>query len=184
MSLINIYRGLIWTAAQWQSAFDGKQDVLANPAANNFLVGNGSAWQSQSLQSVRAIFRSYAYSSPQVLVDFNSGNSDWPVTIVLPTGFTRYRVAAGYISGADHTLTTATVGLFTAAGGTGTAIVTGGTAITLSSSSENTNNNTMALPINNSTTQSYTIMTLYLRVGTAEGAAATGIVTLTIAPLT
>ena len=116
-------------------------------------------------------------------VNFNSANSDTSISISLPTGFTRYLVSAVLISGANSSLTTATCGLFTGSGGTGTAIVTGASAITVSSASEGTNNNSQSLTINDADTQSYTNATLYFRVGTAEGSAATASVTITILPV-
>ena len=90
------------------------------------------------------------------------------------------------ISHASGTITTATAGLFTAAAGGGTAVVTGGSALTVSTASEGTNNNAQSMTINNAATQSYalaTVPTLYFRVGTAQGAARTADVTITIIPL-
>lgn len=116
-------------------------------------------------------------------VDFNAGNTDTQIRITLPAGFTRYRVANVFLSHASHTLTTATVGLFTAAAAAGTAIVTGATAVTVSATAESTNNNLQGLTVNNANTQSYSNATLYFRVATAEGAAATCDVTVVITPI-
>jgi hypothetical protein len=54
------------------------------------------------------------------------------IPIILPTGFTQYAIDSVIISGANTSLTTAKVALFTAAGGTGTQIIssTGVTAAT------------------------------------------------------
>lgn len=127
-----------------------------------------------------------AYAFPMTIaagVNFNSGNTDTAITVPLPPAFTRYLVSSCRISGASASLTTATCGLFTAAAGAGTAIVASGTAITVSTASENTNNNAQSLTVANGGTQSYTQPTLYFRVQTPQGSAATANVTLTIAAL-
>lgn len=119
----------------------------------------------------------------QASVNFNSANTDTSIPITIPTGFSRYRVAGVFISGASASISTATAGLFTASGGGGTAIVTGGSALTVTTASENTNNNMMSLNVNNSTSQSYNAATLFFRVGTPQGSAATGTVEIWIQPV-
>jgi len=121
--------------------------------------------------------------TPLTAVNFNDDNSDNAITITLPTGFTRYLVQALRISDASADITTATAGLFTAAAAGGTAIVTGGSAITVSTAAENTNNNSMSFTIANADTQSYDDLTLFFRVATAQGSAATATVSLFIIPL-
>ncbi len=116
-------------------------------------------------------------------VNFNAANTDTAITITLPTGYTRYHVQAVRLSNASGTLTTATAGLFTSAAGAGVAIVTGATAITVSTAAEDTLNNSMGFTVNNSATQSYTDTTLFFRVATAQGVAATGTVSIFIVPL-
>jgi hypothetical protein len=119
-------------------------------------------------------------------VDFNAGNTDTSFTMALPSWATRYLVSAVRISGASHDLSTATAGLFTQAAGAGTAIVTGASAITVTATADGTNNNAQAMTVNNGNTLSYTLSgfpTLYFRVATAEGAAATATVTIQITAL-
>jgi hypothetical protein len=116
-------------------------------------------------------------------VNFNSANTDNSITITLPTGRTRYIIYGVSISNASHTLVTATCGLFTAAAGGGVAIVSAGTAITVSATTDATVNNFQYVGVNSANTRSYTAGTLFFRVGTAEGAAATGDVTVAIVPL-
>lgn len=119
-------------------------------------------------------------------VDFNDDNSDTVIPITLPAGCTRFLVAGLRISGADGTCTTATFGLFTGAGGTGTAIVAGGSACTVSTELEGTNNNAQAATIVNSATQSYKLTdvpNLYFRIGTAQGVARTANVAVAIVAL-
>lgn len=116
-------------------------------------------------------------------VNFNSANTDTSIAITLPTGVTRYKISQVFISHASASITTATFGCFTGAGGTGIAFVAAGTAITVSTASENTNNNTMTTAAVNVNTLSYTAGTLFFRVGTAQGSAATADVAITITPL-
>ncbi|HEY6032059.1 MAG TPA: hypothetical protein VIU44_15920 [Gaiellaceae bacterium] len=118
-------------------------------------------------------------------VDFNAAG-DTAIALTLPTGFTRFIVTNVRISGASHSLTTATAGLFTGTSGTGVAIVTAASAITVSSSLDATNNNAQAMTVNNADTESYTLgatPNLYFRVATPEGAAATGTVSVSVIPL-
>ncbi len=180
---IDLFQSFIPTAAQWQGYFDSKQDVLGNPAPNNFLIGSGTQWQPQSLQNVQNLLGLSTFKLLSHVVDFNAGNTDTVFPVALPAGITRYLVDSVRISGASHTLVTATAGLFTAAAGAGVAIVTGASAITVATAAEDTNNNAMAFTVNNLNTQSYDAPNLYFRVGTAEGAAALATVTIVIRPL-
>lgn len=115
----------------------------------------------------------------QATVDFNTAG-DTAITFVLPRNWTRYNVNFVGLAGASHSLTTATAGLFTGAGGTGVAIVSAGTLITVSATADATNNNSQTLAVNNGNTTTYTVTTLYFRVATPEGAAATATVTLNL----
>ena len=118
-------------------------------------------------------------------VNFNSANTDNAITFTLPAGYTRYVYNAIYISHASQTLTTATCGVFTATGAGGTAVVASGSAITVSTASEDAANNTQSLTLEAgmSTTQSQTDLTVFFRVQTAQGAPATGDVTIQIRPI-
>jgi len=116
-------------------------------------------------------------------VNFNSANTDTQISFSLPPGFTRYRVLNVAVSGASASISTATAGLFTASGGGGTAIVTGGSAITVTSNAEDTNNNMMVMTLNNSNTQSHNETTLFWRVATPQGSAATANVSIVIQPV-
>lgn len=116
-------------------------------------------------------------------VNFNAANSDNPVVINLPAGYTRYRVEQIIISDASGTLTTATCGVFTVSSGGGMAIVTSGTAITVSTGADATVNNMQSLTINNQGTMSLNITPIFFRVQTAQGAPATGNVSVFYQPL-
>lgn len=116
-------------------------------------------------------------------VNFNAANSDTTLTIPIPPGFTQYVVTSVRIGGASHTLVTATCSLWTGAGGTGTAIVASGSAITVSATTAGSNNNTQSLTIANQNTEAYSNSSLFFRVQTAEGAAATATVVVEITPV-
>jgi hypothetical protein len=114
-------------------------------------------------------------------VNMNSATTDNAITFTLPTGTTTYKVEKVAVWGASHTLTTATAALYTAtggSGGSGVGIVSDG-AINNTSGTADTALNMQDLTIASATT-AFTDTTLYFRVGTAEGAAATANVTLTL----
>jgi hypothetical protein len=123
-------------------------------------------------------------------VNFNSANSDNAIAIALPAGFTRFRFIEGTISNASHTLVTATCGVFTAAAAGGVALVASATPVTVSATADATLNNAQLLAVTGAASGTSfaaaglaTPNTIYFRVQTAEGAAATGDVTILIRPL-
>lgn len=111
-------------------------------------------------------------------VNFNSANTDNAIPFTMPTGFTRMMPFRFTIQNASHSLTTATLGIFSATAAGGVAIVAAGTAIALSAATDATLNNAQTVgPINNATFLAASLATpntVYFRTGTAEGAAATG----------
>jgi len=115
-------------------------------------------------------------------VNFNAV-ADTQIPIILPNGCTRYQVTGVRISGASASLTTSQVGLFTAAAGGGVPVVASGTAVTVATASDATNNNSQSLTVANSGTESYTAASLFFRVTTPQGSAATGTVTVTVQPM-
>lgn len=123
------------------------------------------------------------FSSAILGVNFNAPNTDNAIQIALPSGYTRYRVDAVMLSGANATLTTATCGLFTSTGGSGATIVTGGTAITVSQTGVDAVNNLQFFTLQNQNTIAYSDTVLYFRVFGAQGSAATGNVTINYKPL-
>lgn len=117
-------------------------------------------------------------------INFNSVG-DTAIKVSLPAGYTRYTLGSVRIGGASGSLTTATCGLFTGPGGSGTAIVTSGSAITVNTASDGTNNNTQSLTVNNGNTQSYTVAgfpTLYFRVTNPEGSPVTANIQFVLIP--
>lgn len=126
----------------------------------------------------------YPVSSNAVLkgVNFNSANTDNAIAIPVPNGAVGYLPITTRICNASHDISTATFGLFTAAAGGGTPIIAGGTAITVTATALGSNNNAMNVGSTNAQTLAFAPATtpLYFRVGTAEGAAATADVVLTL----
>jgi hypothetical protein len=111
----------------------------------------------------------------------NQTTTDLPtITVLYPTGFTRFRVTGVFVSHASVSLTTATLGVFTAAGGTGTTIVTDAALSGITTASENTAANSISMTLASQTTTSYNLSGLIPRVGTAQGTAATADITITV----
>lgn len=119
-------------------------------------------------------------------VNFNSANTDNAIQVPIPSTALGYLVTGLRIFNASQTLTTATFGLFTQTGAGGTAIIAAATAITVSTASFGTNNSAQLVTPANANTQAFNsggstpAGTLQFRVGTAQGAAATGDVELQI----
>lgn len=111
-------------------------------------------------------------------VNFNVTNTDYPIGISLPVGYTRWRCDRIVVSGASGTLTTATVGVFTAAAAGGTAIVTTGSALTVTSGTADTNNNAQNLTIANQNTIVFSDTQIFFRVQNPQGTAASANVTV------
>ena len=154
--------------------------------SGNITPGLLAAWATDGvIQDAGVTFTNtyglFSYTKQQI--NFNSTNTDNPLLINLPAGYTRYRVSMIVISNASQTLTTATCGVFTQSGALGTAIVTTGSAITVSQSAADTINNMQLLSVNNQNTMSLVDTTLYFRVQIAQGVAATGTVTIFYQPL-
>ena len=116
-------------------------------------------------------------------VNFGAANTDNPITISLPQGFTRYLVQNVYISGASADISAATCSLWTGAGGTGVSIVPSASAVTVSATADATVNNLQSAPVTDSGTRSYTSTTLYFRTQTAASGSPTASVTIRYASL-
>jgi hypothetical protein len=157
-----------------------------NVYANDFVIG-AAAGTVSSTSSGATVGLGHAGYWTYFLkgINFNSATTDNKIVITLPSGITTYYVQSVMIWGASHTLTTATASLWTAAGGTGTAICAD-QAITITSGTANTNLNFQTLTLNTNPaagTICFTSNPLYFRIGTAEGAAATANVNIIIHPL-
>jgi hypothetical protein len=113
-------------------------------------------------------------------VNFNAATTDHAVAITAPTAY--YTVEGVIILNASHTLTTATGGLFTAVSGGGTPIAAD-QALTVTGAAVGSVNSAMSLTVTDAPLTTLNAGTLYFRIGTAEGAAATADVKVRCKPL-
>lgn len=157
----------------------GGEDILCNDvivgaspaAAQNPVAGTaGVSPPGGAIASVKYTLRG---------VNFNSSATDNILTLNVPTGAKNYIFDGIWITNASHTLVTATLGVFSGAGATGTTIAAD-QAITVTNGTANTALNTQALTMSPAATIAFNYSTLYVRVGTAEGAAATADVTIVL----
>jgi len=111
-----------------------------------------------------------------------NATGDTGIAIVLPTGYTRYKITDVTVAHASIALSTATLGVYTAVSAGGQAIVTTAALSAITATTDNTAANMLSMTIAD-TTGSTTAQTLYAHVGTAQGAAATADVSVTIIPL-
>jgi len=107
------------------------------------------------------------WSSPAVSINLNVAG-DNTISIPLPSGFTRITAVQVQFSGASGNISTATFGVFTATGGGGAALLPAGTAFTITTAADNTNNNAQELNVTNVVTESYLPISnqLFVRIGT------------------
>lgn len=152
----------------------GGEDILCNDAVIGVASGPGQTGLSPG-QPIGGGMNSAKYSLRAV--DFNSAATDHPITISLPTGAKNYTIESISITNANHTLVTATLGVFSAAGGTGTTMAAD-QAITVTNGTANTALNFQSLTLSPAATIAFNFTQLFVRIGTAEGAAATADVTI------
>ena len=156
---------------------------LAAAQGSIYLRSDGAPYVNKDGSTVWAELVPQSIEIRLIGVNFNSANTDNAVNIVLPPGFTRYRISGIFIMHASASISTATFGVFTSPAGAGTAIVNAATALTVVTASESTNNNMQVVSANNVNTLCYNNSTLYFRVGTAQGSAATADVVFGLNPL-
>lgn len=116
-------------------------------------------------------------------VNMNSATTDNSLTIQLPTGVSRYAVSSVWLNNASASISTATIGVFTAASAGGQTIAAD-QAITVTATATATNNNAQSLTLTHASTEAYSSTTLFVRVGTPQGSAATADVIVTVNYLT
>jgi hypothetical protein len=146
------------TPSIWNPS-DGGTGQTSAGTAGQVLTSNGSIYQPTDPGVQKSCFRN---------VDFSQANHDNQITINSPTS--TYAIFRIFIANASASLTTATLGVFSATGGGGTPIITA-TAVTVATNAANTNNNMQAIYVG-STTQSWNFTTLQARtVATASGTA-------------
>jgi hypothetical protein len=138
------------------------------PFPNAPLAGaTGGGNPSVSVAQAQALL-GLGYIAISVPVNFNAVG-DTPIDIPLPQGFSTYAVDNVFIANASAPLNAAKFGLFTQAGGAGSAIVPGGTAVTVSSAAPDTANNTQQIALGPGLSESFNVSRLYFRVTTAAG---------------
>ena len=131
-----------------------------------------------TFQNTQALFR-----ADITAVNFNQINFDNQILINLPVGYTRWRCDRVVISGASGSISTATAGLFTGAGATGTQLVASGSTITVTANTIDTNNNMQSMTIANQNTLALSDTAVYWRNQVAEGSAQTANVSIFYEPL-
>lgn len=126
------------------------------------------------------------YTAP-VTVNFNSANADTAIPFTLPTGMTRILGWRVHVYGATASLTAANFGIFPATGGVGTALIGAGSTLTITTGTDSSANNAQSNALTQTTTyvaaSLATPNTVYFRVGTAVGSAATAQVVIEYYPL-
>ncbi len=121
-------------------------------------------------------------------INFNSATTD-NALLLSPLPTARFTIGNIRITNASASISTATIGVFTATAAGG-ATIAADQAITVTASAAGTNNNTMALSLTNSTTEAYAAAsfavsaTAQIRIGTPQGMAATADVCVETVPLT
>lgn len=116
-------------------------------------------------------------------VNLNTTNTDTAFNFVLPAGFTRWAAFRVFVNNASTSLTNSTIGLFTGAGGTGQTIAANQALSAITQTAANVNANILLLTSTNANSEAYSVNSLFLRTGTAQGSPATADIVLLIQPL-
>jgi hypothetical protein len=141
---------------------------------STFLGGNtGSAPTFKSASDVAGAINSGLLVFGTTGINANSANTDYPITISLPTGFTKYIIFRVQAYNPSTSMTTATGGVFSEAGGTGTTIVTNAALSGLVTNTPGANQGAINHTVVNVNSFFMTDTTLFYRIGTAQGSAAT-----------
>lgn len=144
--------------------------------------GNQSSY-SQLYQPLTPPYPSNMIGGYAKAVNLNSANTDTAIQIVSPTTNYRLHQVFVYNNGTTASITTATGGLFTATGGGGIALCANGALSALTANTINTDNAAATITCVAGARTPLNVTTLYFRVGTAQGAAATADVYLFIQPM-
>lgn len=115
-------------------------------------------------------------------VNMQVTNTDYQLPVPLNSTTTKYIASNVRIFNASGDISAATFSMWTAAGGTGTALISSATAITVTTATANTNNNTQTVGVNNSNTTEWNVSPLFLRVQSPSGAAQTADLCLNYTP--
>ena len=154
--------------------------------SGNVTPGHLASWVTDGVVGDAGITFSTSYGrfvATVLGVNFYTSNTDNPVSILLPLGYSRYRVSAVMLSGATGVLSTSTIGVFTAAGAGGVAVVTSGTAVTITQTGVDVVNNMQTFAINNQNTMALSNSVLFFRVQNPQGSGAFANVSIFYDPL-
>ena len=114
--------------------------------------------------------------------NFNS-TSDQPITISIPTGYSKWQIDTIRVSHPSTSLTTAVGGIYSGAGKTGVQIVSAAQAYSaLTTGTANTSGSAMSATVSN--VAEFNLTTIYLSLSTPQGGAATADVNVWIRPYT
>jgi len=143
-----------------------------NTIKGRVTAGTGSPEDMTAAQTQSVTSQGYIVFSVSG-VNANSANTDTAVTITLPTGYTKYRIANVFSYNPSTSLTTATAGVFTSTGGGGVAVVSNVALSALTTGTADTAGSFLNHTVTLSVTAYFNDATLYYRIGTAQGSAAT-----------
>lgn len=153
-----------------------RSDGSTNTMSNLYINTNGSTtYASVPLSNHMGIIR-VAITG----VNLNSANTDNAITIPLPPGVARWRINSVFVHNASLSLTTVTAGVFTGTAASGQTIAATQALSTVTATAADTNNNLMGMTLTNAASMAYNDTTVYFRVVTAQGAAATADIVLDI----
>jgi hypothetical protein len=153
----------------------GTGEMYYTSAPNTIAVVTSTAFGRSALTDASATaFRSrvglllpqYGLLCSATGVNLNSGATDTPMTVEA----SRYTIEKMFVENASISLTTATAGVFTAAGGGGTTLAADQALAALTASTKYLNLTAAGIVGTDTRAEG----TLYFRCGTAQGAAATG----------
>lgn len=167
------------TAAQIAANTPAAGEVWVDTDHNRLVVGDGSTVGGTAVPRMTEV-ASYAVSAKAVSANLVA---DTPLLVPLPPGFTRYRVARlTVIADTGVPLTAAQAALYNAATGGGVAICTPQGLSGLTSTAPATAGNAIDLTLALAAATFFTAATLFFRITTAQGSAATVDVILHIQP--
>lgn len=164
----------IYTNATWPTTVTIGENYYINTVNRHSINGN---------TGVRFAAAKVVLGGLATGVNLNSGNTDTAITINSPTP--NYRINAVLVvnTGTTASLTTVTAGLFTTTGGGGLALAANQALAAITANAVNTDANALSLTATVGIRTKINSTTLQFRVGTAQGAAATGDVYVYIQPM-
>jgi hypothetical protein len=183
-SLLTDILNNIWTLQDAQTA--AALATLSTPpiltGLTGVLYGNGtSPITVATAAQVAALIGAGSYVTAATAINFNlTGDTAFP--IALPAGFTRYLVREVRISNASISLTTAQFGVYTGTLQGGVNIVAQ-TLTGITNNTPGTNLNAYSATVIDSGTRFYNSATIYLNIGTPQGATATADASILITPM-